>query len=114
MNRRQREQLAEILDNAHDKIYSCGCPYLALADEIGFITPYVVKHNPSNFGRMSLKKIVACGGFDKQHSQFIFECLELGYTLRRIAHFLTWRYDRLLSMKEFVAKQYSLKNSLTN
>ena len=125
MNRRQREQLAEILDNANDKIYSCGCPYLALADEIGFITPFVVRKNPSNFGRMSLKKILLCGGFGQknqntkeyrvQHSKFIFQCLELGYDLSTIAKFLRWRYDNLLEIKEFVSNKYFEKNqSLTN
>lgn len=111
MKRKERNELAKILSNAHKKLYSCGCPYLALADEIGFITPYVVKHNPSNFGRLSMNKIIQCGGFDTQHSQFIFECLELGFSLEKVSKILTMDYKKLCKVKEYVKDEYNFKNS---
>ena len=39
----ERDELAEVLFRADRKIYSCGCPYLALSDELGYITAWAVR-----------------------------------------------------------------------
>jgi hypothetical protein len=41
------------LEKADKKTFSYQCPYLALADELGFITPYIVMSLPSQFERLS-------------------------------------------------------------
>ena len=50
----ERQELVDTLYRADKKIYSCGCPYLALSDELGYITAYAVRRDPhlglSNFG----------------------------------------------------------------
>ena len=89
----ERLELAEILRRSDKKIYSCGCPYLALSDELGFITAYASIHDPklglSNFGRISVQSMLKCGGFSDRlrhkYAQAIYEHLENGYSLHQIA-----------------------------
>ena len=91
--KQERLELAEILRRSDKKIYSCGCPYLALADEIGYVTAYASIHDPklglSNFGRISVQSMLKCGGFTsrlrKKYAQAIYEHLENGYSLHQIA-----------------------------
>lgn len=84
----ERDELAEVLFRADRKIYSCGCPYLALSDELGYITAWAVRNDPilglSNFGRLSVKKMLRTAGFSTNYGQFIYECLENGDTLEEI------------------------------
>ena len=89
----ERKELIEILRRSDKKIFSCGCPYLALADEIGYITAYAVRHDStiglSNFGRISVQSMLKCGGFSdrlrQKYAQAIYEHLENGYSLHEIA-----------------------------
>ena len=91
--KQERLELVEILRRSDKKIYSCGCPYLALSDEIGYITAYASTHDSklglSNFGRLSVQSMLKCGGFSdllrKKYAQAIYEHLENGYSLHQIA-----------------------------
>ena len=92
-NMAEKQELIEILRRSDKKIYSCGCPYLALSDEIGYITAYAVKHDSklglSNFGRLSVIKMLKTGGFSRKlierYAQFIYECLEDCKSLHEVA-----------------------------
>ncbi len=91
--KQERLELVEILRRSDKKIYSCGCPYLALSDEIGYITAYASTHDSklglSNFGRISVQAMLKCGGFSdrlrQKYAQAIYEHLENGYSLHDIA-----------------------------
>ena len=87
--KQERLELVEILRRSDKKIYSCGCPYLALADELGYITPYLVRNNAeiglSNLGRLSVRKMLKTAGFSTKYAQRIYEYLENGYSLHKIA-----------------------------
>ena len=88
----ERKQLVEVLRRSDQKKYACGCPYLALSDELGYITVYAVRNNAqlglSNFGRLSVRKMLRTGGFSTKYAQFIYECLEEGRSLHKIAEML--------------------------
>ena len=91
----EKDELIEILRRSDIKIYSCGCPYLALSDELGYITAYSVTHNAdmglSNFGRLSVRKMLKTAGFSTKYAQRIYEYLENGYSLHKIAEILAGR-----------------------
>jgi hypothetical protein len=80
-------KLADTLERADKKIWSCGCPYLALSDEVGYLTMHDVKSNPSNFGRLSMSKIMRYAGLDTDYSQFVYECLECGKSLDEVSKY---------------------------
>lgn len=86
---KEKKQIIEILRRADKQIYSCGCPYLAFGYELGYITPFVVRENAqlglSNFGRLSVKKMLKTAGFSTTYAQRIYEYLESGYSLHKIA-----------------------------
>ena len=88
----ERQELVDTLYRADKKIYSCGCPYLALSDEMGYITAYAVRRDPhlglSNFGRLSVKKMLKTGGFGLSYAKYIYENLEEGRSLYEIARSL--------------------------
>ena len=88
----ERDELAEVLFRADKKIYSCGCPYLALSDELGYLTAWAVRNDPhlglSNFGRLSVKKMLSTSGFSHTYAQFIYEKLEAGWSLEEIGRSL--------------------------
>jgi len=114
---KEKQELIEILRISDSKIYSCGCPYLALSDELGYITAYAVKHDSklglSNFGRLSVKKMLKTAGFSdklvKRYSQFIYECLESGYSLHKIAEKIAqkmlYKYDPIHDQHEMRLKR---------
>ena len=83
-------ELGQICSRADNLIWSCGCPYLALSEELGYITMYVATHNPdkglSNFGRLSVRKMMMTAGFSTEYAQFIYEKLEEGWSLERIGN----------------------------
>ena len=85
----EKRKLIDYLLRADKRIFSCGCPYLALADELGYITAYAATHNPdiglSNFGRISVIKMLRNYGFSTEYAQYIYEELEAGRTLHQIA-----------------------------
>ena len=81
------------LENADKKTYSYQCPYLALADELGFITPYIVMSLPSQFGRLSMRKMIKCSGIDNINSNRIWKMIENGLSLLDIAGNLRTRYN---------------------
>ena len=97
-------ELFEVLSMAHQKTTSAGCPYLALAEEMGYISIWGATHLPdvglSNFGRLSTHKIMQTGGFPTEYAQFIYEKLEEGFELDSIATSILcgeareWNYDR--------------------
>jgi len=88
----ERQSLVKALYRADKKIYSCGCPYLALSDEMGYITAYTVRRDPhlglSNFGRLSVKKMLRTGGYTTTYARYIYDNLEEGRTLHEIARSL--------------------------
>ena len=73
------------LDQADKKQFSYQCPYLALADVLGFNTAYNVKNFPSLFGRLSVKKMLLCNGINIKLANLIWLMLEHGYTLKQIS-----------------------------
>ena len=77
------------LREAEKKIFSCGCPYLALSDQMGFITAEAVRTNPqiglSNFGRLSVTKILQTNGYTTNYANFIYRFIEIGMPLDKIA-----------------------------
>ena len=87
-----RISLVKALYRADKKIYSCGCPYLALSDEMGYITAYAVRRDPhlglSNFGRLSVKKMLRTGGYPTTYARYIYDNLEEGRSLYEIARSL--------------------------
>tara|TARA_R100001530_G_scaffold100305_1_gene69719 strand:+ start:689 stop:1009 length:321 start_codon:yes stop_codon:yes gene_type:complete len=88
-SKKEKLELIETLRRSEAKIYSCGCPYLAFSDELGYITAYAVRNNAdlglSNFGRMSVRKMLKTGGFSTKYAQRIYEYLENGLSLHEIA-----------------------------
>ena len=56
MNERE---LCSTLERAEAKIWSCGCPYLALSEEMGYVSAFAATHDPhlglSNLGRIGVK-----------------------------------------------------------
>ena len=81
-------ELCELLYRAEDKIFSCGCPYLALAEEMGYISCYVATHNPdiglSNFGRISTKQCFRTAGFSTEYAMYTYKMIENGLPLTKI------------------------------
>ncbi len=77
------------LREAEKKIFSCGCPYLALSDQMGYITAEAVRTNPqiglSNFGRLSVTKILQTNGYTTNYAHFIYRFIEKGMPLDKIA-----------------------------
>ena len=97
-------ELGQICSRADNLIWSCGCPYLALSEELGYITMYVATHNPdkglSNFGRLSVRQMMQTAGFSTEYAQFIYEKLERGWALVKIGNFIAqmkakqWNIER--------------------
>ena len=79
------EYIVNALEKADKLTYSYQCPYLALADILGYITPFEVKHMPSKFSRLSTRKMLLTSGLPKKHARRIYRMLENGYTLSEIA-----------------------------
>ena len=86
----EESELSETLSRADNLIFSCGCPYLALSEELGYLTMYLATHSPdlglSNFGRLSVRKMLRTAGFSQEYAQFIYEKLEAGWSLERIGN----------------------------
>lgn len=103
-------ELSQICSTADKHIFSCGCPYLALAEELGYISMYVATHNAdkglSNFGRLSVRKMIQTAGFSTEYAQFIYEKLEDGWTLEKIGDHIgqykaqEWNDHRTAMMRE--------------
>ena len=81
------------LEKADDKTYSYQCPYLALADELGYITPHVILSLPSQFERLSTREMLNCSGLDHINSKRIWRMIEKGLPLIDIASRLREKYD---------------------
>jgi hypothetical protein len=88
MKLKEREMIGYECLLAHKKIWSTGCPYLALADQLGYLTAYAVRKDPhlglSNFGRLSVKKMLKNAGFSIRYAKFIYRSLECGEELDQI------------------------------
>lgn len=85
--RRVRESdrlLIKALTDADKETYSYQCPYLALADKLGYLTPEVIKMMPSQFSRLSTREMLLTFGLPNRWAQTIYEMLEDGYTLAEI------------------------------
>ena len=82
MNERE---LCSTLERAEAKIWSCGCPYLALSEEMGYVSAFAASHEPhlglSNLGRIGVKDCLRTSGFQTEYAQFIYEMIEKGYGL---------------------------------
>ena len=84
-----QEKAKEYLMEADKVLFSYQCPYLAFGKVIGFIDDDFVKNNPSNFSRLSMRLMMKSAGIDDHRlSQFIYESIECGYTLKQIAEML--------------------------
>jgi len=77
--------IIKILEQAEKKVFSYQCPYLAIADVLGYITPYAVKNMPSNFSRISMKKMLHTFGLSSEQAWIIYMMIELGFGLSQIA-----------------------------
>jgi|TARA_R110000824_G_scaffold72633_1_gene185271 hypothetical protein len=87
MNERE---LCETLERAENKIWSCGCPYLALSEEMGYVSAWAATHDPhlglSNLGRIGVTDCLKTSGFNTEYSQFIYEMIEKGHTMDKIGN----------------------------
>ena len=61
------------------------CPYLAIALETNFINEDYIRAFPSQFGRMSMRKIIDHLGMTEFNSNKIWRMIEDGYTLEQIS-----------------------------
>jgi len=61
------------------------CPYLAIALETNFISEDYIRMFPSQFGRMSMRKIIDHLGMTEFDSNKIWRMIEDGYTLEQIS-----------------------------
>lgn len=61
------------------------CPYLAIALETNFINEDYIRMFPSQFGRMSMRKIIDHLGMTEFNSNKIWRMIEDGYTLEQIS-----------------------------
>jgi len=81
-------ELGETLERAEAKIWSCGCPYLALSEETGYMSAYAATHDPivglSNLGRIGVTDCLRTAGFPTVYAQFIYERIEDGWGLDTI------------------------------
>lgn len=84
--------LVSSLEEANRKEYSYQCPYLALADVLGYNTPYNIHHLPSRFGRLSVRKMLLTSGIDIKLAKLVWLMLEDGYTLNQIALEMRYKY----------------------
>ena len=82
------EYITNALDKAEAQTYSYQCPYLALAEVLGFTSSYEAQHLPSHFGRLSMRKMIMNTGINTKYAQPIYHMLEDGYTLGYIAKYL--------------------------
>ena len=80
------------LDQADKKQFSYQCPYLALADVLGYNTSFNVKNFPSLFGRLSVRKMLQTNGINIKLANQIYVMLEYGYSLREISMDMRHRY----------------------
>ena len=104
----QKQEIINVLKRAGDKRESKGCPYLALSDELGYITTYVATHNAdkglSNLGRLSVRKMLQTGGFSTKYAQYIYEELENGKSLTSLSENFMEGYFYYLEVKELLRK----------
>ena len=77
--------IVNALIEADSKLYSYQCPYLALADVLGYITPQCIHALPSRFGRISTKRMLLNYEVGIAKASMIWKMLEHGYTLKEIA-----------------------------
>jgi len=85
--------LINALEYADNKTYSYGCPYLALADVLGYTTPYNIHHLPQRFDRLSMREMLLTNGIGRHQSHRVYAMIEGGYTLSEIAEELRNIYD---------------------
>ena len=104
----QTQELIQVLKRAGENIASKGCPYLALSDELGYLTVYSATHNAniglSNLGRLSVRKMLQTGGFSTKYAQYIYEELENGKSLTSISENFMEGYFYYLEVKELLRK----------
>jgi len=83
-------RIQDILIEADNKSFSYQCPYLAIADVLGYITPEQIRYMPSHFGRLSMRKMLRLDGIvNKDISNYIYHSIEDGITLKQIANNLS-------------------------
>ena len=81
-----RNTISRTLLKAHENQQnSILCPYLAIALETNFINEDYIRMFPSNFGRMSMRKIINHLGMTEFNSNKIWRMIENGYTLKQIS-----------------------------
>lgn len=93
------EYIIQALRDADKKVYSYQCPYLALAEVVGYTSPYAVHSLPSSFTRLSMRKLLlTCGINNRKLSRMIWLMVENGRSLSWIADYIELR-DTLKSIK---------------
>ena len=93
MTTKNMKFIINAFEKADKKTYSYQCPYLALADELGYITPHVILSLPSQFERLSTREMLDCSGLNHISSKRIWRMIEKGSPLLDIAGNLRARYD---------------------
>lgn len=83
-----KELIRNALYEADRLTYSYQCPYLALAEVLGFTSQYQVKYLPSHFNRLSMRKMIMTAGIEPIMAKKIWRHLEDGCTLKAIANSL--------------------------
>lgn len=81
------------LEKADKKTYSYQCPYLALADILGYMTPHAIMRLPSQFERLSTREMLNCSGLDSINSLRIWRMIEKGLPLLDISKELRKEYN---------------------
>ena len=108
----QTQELIQVLKRAGENKASKGCPYLALSDELGYLTVYSATHNASiglsNLGRLSVKKMLQTGGFSTKYAQYIYEELECGKSLTSIAENFSEGYFYFLETRKVIKELQQL------
>jgi len=78
--------ISRVLLKAHNnQENSILCPYLAIALETNFINEDFIRAFPSQFGRMSMRKIINHLGMTDFNSNKIWRMIEDGFTLKQIS-----------------------------
>ena len=81
-----QSMISRTLLKAHNnQLNSILCPYLAIALETNFINEDYIRMFPSQFGRMSMRKIIDHLGMTEFNSNKIWRMIEDGYTLEQIS-----------------------------
>ena len=94
------EYIVQALKDADKKVYHYQCPYLALADTVGYTSLYTVHSLPSSFTRLSMRKLLlTCGINNRKLSRMIWLMVENGHSLSFIAEYIEFKDYKFKSIK---------------